>query len=140
MRMNEVIPFLAVKNMATSIAFYVDGLGFAFKHKWEDAGVLRWCQLQLGQASLMLQQFATEGHDARHFSDNRGEGVALCFFCDDAIAFYREVSARGINAPEPRVGNGLWVMQVRDPDGYELLFESPTDVAEDTRLSEIEHK
>lgn len=137
MNMNEVVPFFAVKDMETSIAFYVDGLGFAFKQQWVDEGVLRWCQLQNGHASLMLQQFKTDGHDSRQFSDNKGEGVSLCFFCDDATEFYRSVKARGIDASEPQVGNGLWVTRLIDPDGYELLFESPTDVPEDTKLSDI---
>ena len=137
MPVHEVVPFFAVKDMAQSVAFYVDGLGFEFKHKWVDDGVLRWCRLQIGGAGLMLQQHKTEGHDARHFSANKGEGITLCFFCDDAVAFYRNAKSRGIDAAEPRVGNGMWVMRVTDPDGYELDFESPTDVAEDTKLSDV---
>jgi lactoylglutathione lyase len=137
MRINEVVPFFAVKDMEKSVAFYVDGLGFAFKDKWVDDSVLRWCQLQVGEASLMLQQFRIEGHDSQQFSDNKGEGVTLCFFCDDAVEFYRDVKTRGIDVSEPRVGNGMWVTRVTDPDGYELLFESPADVPEDTKLSDV---
>jgi len=74
MSVHEVVPFLAVKDMEKSTAFYVDGLGFAFRNKW-------------------------------------------------------------VKASAPRVGNGLWVTGVRDPDGFELNFQSPTDVAEGTRLS-----
>jgi catechol 2,3-dioxygenase-like lactoylglutathione lyase family enzyme len=137
MGVSEVVPFFAVKDMAASVAFYVDGLGFAFKNKWVDGDVLWWCHLQIGGAGLMLQQFRAEGHDSRQFSNNKGEGVSLCFFCDDAVAFYRDVKSRGIAASEPRMGNGMWVTQVTDPDGYALFFESPMDVAEDTRLSEV---
>ena len=86
----------------------------------------------------MLQQFNTEGHDSRQFSDNKGEGVMLCFFCADAVAFYRQIRERGIELSEPQVGNRLWVTEMSDPDGYELLFESPTDTPEGTRLSEME--
>jgi lactoylglutathione lyase len=135
MRVNEVVPFFAVKDMEKSVGFYIDGLGFEFKSKWVDDGVLRWCHLQLGGASLMLQQFSTEGHDSQQFSGNKGEGVTLCFFCDDAVEFYQGVKSRGIDASEPHVGNGMWVTQVADPDGYQLLFESLTDMAEDTKLS-----
>ncbi|MCZ6679506.1 MAG: hypothetical protein O7E52_19930, partial [Candidatus Poribacteria bacterium] len=55
--------------------------------------------------------------------DNKGEGVSLCFFCDDALKFYRDVRSRGIDASEPHVGNGMWATQVTDPDGYELAFQ-----------------
>jgi hypothetical protein len=30
----------------------------------------------------------------------------------------------------------MWVTGVLDPDGYHLLFESPTDVAEETEYAE----
>ena len=138
MSVKEVVPFLAVKDMEKSVVFYVDGLGFEFENKWEKDGALQWCHLKSGGAGLMLQQFKTEGHDARQFSDNKGEGVTFCFFCDDAIAFYRAAKSRGIDASEPRVGNGLWVTTATDPDGYELLFESSANVAEGISLSEVE--
>ena len=138
MRVNKVVPFFAVEDMARSVAFYIDGLGFEFEFKWEKEGLLQFCNLQLGEANLMLQQFKTEGHDARQFSDNKGEGVALCFFCDDAVEYYRAVRSRGIDAAEPQVGNGLWVTSIADPDGYNLQFQSPTDVAEGTKLCEVE--
>ena len=64
-------------------------------------------------------------------------GIDLTFTCDDAIVLYHDYRARGLNPSEPEVGNGLWVTQVADPDGYKLLFESLTDVAEDTKLSEV---
>ena len=31
----------------------------------------------------------------------------------------------------------MWVTEMTDPDGYRLLFESPTDVPEETKLSQI---
>ena len=133
----EVVPFLAVAELQASLAFYVDGLGFAMEGKWVDEGVLRWCRLRRGGASLMLQQFRTSGHDARRFTSAKGEGVELCFFCADAVAFYRAVRERGIAATEPQVGNAMWVTEMTDPDGYRLLFESPTDVAEETKLSQL---
>ncbi|HIG54857.1 MAG TPA: hypothetical protein EYQ18_12950 [Candidatus Handelsmanbacteria bacterium] len=86
----------------------------------------------------MLQQFKTEGHDARKFSDSKGEGVSLCFFCDDAVGFYRDVRPRGIVASEPHIGNDWWVTSLSDPDGYNLQFQSQTDAAEGSKLSEVE--
>ena len=32
----------------------------------------------------------------------------------------------------------MWVTNIVDPDGYVLLFESPTSVAEETKLSELD--
>ena len=133
--MNEVIPFLAVADRKKSVAFYIDGLGFAFEKKWVVGDELRWCQLRCGKAAIMLQQFPTEGHDARRFSEPRGEGVTLCLFPDDAIAVYRTVTARGLAPTEPCVSNGMWAFELTDPAGYRLLIESPTESPEGTRLS-----
>lgn len=138
MNTSEVVPFFAVKDMQQSLQFYVDGLGFSLENKWEQDGIIRWCRLQMGGAGLMLQQYRTTGHDAQQFGDNKGEGVSLCFFCEDVTAFYRAIKARGIDASEPQVGNGLWTMGMSDPDGYKLSFESPTEVAEGTKLSDVE--
>lgn len=137
MHVNKVVPFFAVRDIEQSAAFYVDGLGFEVEFKWKKDGLLQFCHLQIGDAGLMLQQFKTTGHDAWQFSDNKGEGVSLCFFCDDAIEFYHGVKSRGFDASEPQVGNGLWVTSIVDPDGYNLAFQSPTDVSEGTKLSAV---
>ena len=107
--------FFAVKDAEKSVVFYIDGLGFEFKNKWVEDGVIRWCHLLIGEAGLMLQQFRTHGHDSRLFRDKKGEGVTLCFFCDDAVGFYRDVTSRGIDASEPFVGNMMWVTEMTDP-------------------------
>jgi lactoylglutathione lyase len=133
----EVVPFLRVSDMERSVRYYVDGLGFTMRNKWVQGGKLRWCWLTLGGAALMLQEFAKEGHDAWLPDGKVGEGVSLVFTCDDAVAIYREVRSRGIEASEPQVGNAMWVTSLSDPDGYRIEFESATDTPEDTKLSGI---
>ncbi len=130
----EVIPFFTVSDMEASLRFYVDGLGFGMTHRWVDEGKLRWCCLSLGGASLMLQEFRREGHDAWVPTGKVGEGVSLCFICADALALREEIGARGLQASRPFVGNGMWVTSISDPDGYRIEFESPTDVPEGTTL------
>jgi lactoylglutathione lyase len=133
----EVVPFLHVSSMERSVRYYMDGLGFTMKYKWVVDGKLRWCWLALGGAALMLQEFPKEGHDSWSPTGKVGEGVSLYFICEDALAIYREVGSRGIEASEPQVGNAMWVTGLTDPDGYRLHFESATDTPEDTKLSEV---
>jgi len=134
----QAVPFFAVSNMEASVRFYVDGLGGEIHERWiDDGGVLRWCWLRLGETALMLQEFR-EGPGSRAPVGKPGEGVSICFICKDALAIYREVTARGIEASRPFVGNGMWVTTVMDPDGYRLEFESMTDVPEETVLAEPE--
>jgi lactoylglutathione lyase len=132
----QAVPFFRVSNMEASLRFYVDGLGCVITHKWIDEGKLRWCWLQLGGAALMLQEFRKEGHDSWVPEGKVGVGVSICFTCEDALKIYREVRSRGVNASRPFVGNAMWVTSVSDPDGYKLEFESPTDLPEETELSE----
>jgi hypothetical protein len=80
----------------------------------------------------MLQEFWKEG-DHFNLPDGKvGIGVGVCFFCKDALALWREFVSRGLSAKRPFVGNGLWVTEIADPDGYKLYFESPTDIPEET--------
>lgn len=132
----QAVPFFGITNMEESLRFYVDGLGFEMTLKWIDEGKLRWCWLQLGGAALMLQEYRKEGHDSWVPEGKLGVGVSICFICNDALAIYREVTSRGIQASRPFVGNGMWVTSLTDPDGYRIDFESVTDVPEGTELSE----
>ncbi len=128
---NEMVPFLMVANMKDALRFYTEGLGFEIEQKWEPDGDIRWCQIRLGGCRLMLQE-----HRQHAGNPDKGMGVVLCIYCDDALALYDAFTVRGIEPEEPYVGNRLWVTRVVDPDGYKIDFESPTDVAEETKLSE----
>jgi lactoylglutathione lyase len=131
----QAVPFFGVRDIEASVRYYVDGLGFAMTISWKPEGRLRWCWLQNGGAALMLQEFWDDGRHNPLPADKLGVGVSVCFICDNALAFYREVTARGIAASRPFVGNRMWVTSLKDPDGYELNFESPTDVPEETEYS-----
>ena len=135
-KVKQVVPFFAVTNMKQSVRYYVDGVGFSMPKKWVVDGKLRWCWLEHGNTALMLQEFRKEGQNAWTPECKVGVGVSICFQCEDALAIYREVTSREIQASRPFVGNGMWVTSVLDPDGYRLEFESYTDVPEETVLSE----
>jgi len=131
----QVVPFFMVADMPRSLAFYIDGLGFTLKHIWtpDSPDQIRWCWLELGGAALMLQDYRL----GRMPAEKRGVGTSLCFQCHDAVALYHEFRSRGLNPQEPFVGNQMWDTLIIDPDGYHLHFESPTDVPEETKLSDL---
>jgi lactoylglutathione lyase len=131
----QAVPFFRVSSIQDSVRYYVDGLGFEMTKKWIDNGKLRWCWLQRGGAALMLQEFRKDGHDSWVPEGRLGEGVSISFICEDALAIYREVTSRGIQASRPFVGNRMWVTSLSDPDGYRIEFESYTDVPEGTAFS-----
>ena len=127
----QAVPFFMVTSMNNSLDFYIKGLGFELKNKWEPRGTIEWCWLQIGNASIMLQEYRTTAQTA-----NPGQGVSVYFVCRDALAFYEQISVRGVVTSEPFVGNNMWVVGLKDPDGYQIFFESPTDVPEETKYSE----
>jgi lactoylglutathione lyase len=130
----EVVPFLGVSDMERSVRHYVEGLGFTITRQWIDGEKLRWCWMTKGRAALMMQEFWKDGVRDGRPEGKLGQGVSLSFQCQDALAIYREVTSRGLQASEPFVGNSMWVFSLVDPDGYRIEFESPTDVPEETRF------
>lgn len=132
----QAVPFFMVGDLKASVRFYVEGLGFRMTNQWLVEDELRWCWLEFGGAAVMLQEFRKDGHD-RNLPDGKvGVGVSVYFICKDAVSLWRDFVSRGLSAKRPFVGNGMWVTGVRDPDGYELYFESPTDVPEETIFSD----
>ena len=126
----QAVPFFMVADMEASLRFYVEGLGFTMTRKWIPHGKLEWCCLELEGVALMLQEY----RPGKLPATKRGEGVSICFQCRDAIAIYRETTARGLQPQRPFVGNSMWVTILQDPDGYKLDFESPTDAPEESVL------
>jgi lactoylglutathione lyase len=132
----KAVPLLLVMDIAKSLRFYVEGIGFRKTKEWVPEGQLRWCWLELDGVALMLQEFG-KGHVP---AGKLGEGVSICFQCRDALALYRQFTSRGLEVQEPFVGNSMWVTIVADPDGYKLDFESHTDAPEEITLGKWEGK
>jgi hypothetical protein len=133
-QVQEIVPLLDVRDMASSMAFYIDGLGFEVTLSWTPEGEIRWLRLQQGGAGLMLQTAMPAG--AHQAGPAPGAGVTFCLLCNDACALYQAALDRNLSPQEPFVGNGLWVTRLVDPDGYILDFASPAEAPEETRLSQ----
>jgi len=127
LNIKQAVPFFWVSNMEASLRFYVDGLGYTRTN-----GKLRWCWLERDSAAHMLQEY----EPGKAPSTKRGEGVSICFQCNDALAIYHQAIARGLHPQRPFVGNAMWVVILTDPDGYKLDFESPTDALEESLYAE----
>jgi uncharacterized glyoxalase superfamily protein PhnB len=130
--LRQAVPFFMVTNMERSIKFYTQGLGFETRFEWKPEGKLEWCWLAREGVALMLQEYRKDFVP----KEKRGEGVSICFVCEDALQLYKEFLENGLAPSEPFVGNQMWVTSIKDPDGYKLDFESATELKEDTTYSE----
>lgn len=130
--LKQAVPFFWVTNIARSMEFYVNKLGFELKIDWKPNGKIEWCWLERERVSLMLQEY----RDGFLPKEKPGVGVSICFICHDALKLYNEFYQKGVNPTEPFVGNRMWITTIADPDGYKLDFESYITVAEETKYSE----
>lgn len=130
--LKQAVPFFMVTNIESSLGFYTKGLGFEIKTEWKPEGKIEWCWLERDGIALMLQEYRKEFLPG----EKLGVGVSICFMCNDSLALYKEFLQKGIFPQEPFVGNKLWVVQLTDPNGYVICFESPADVPEETTYTE----
>lgn len=129
--MNAIIPLLNVQDVARSLAFWRDGLGFEVLQTYEWEGRLAWAQLGKGQVRLMLN--GRGGDPGHRLARERYTDAVLCIAVDDVHALVRELRARGLEVEDPEAQDyGLDEVVLRDPDGYDLALSSPTDLARRT--------
>lgn len=129
--LKQAVPFFMVTSIDRSLDFYVKGLGFEIKMDWRPEGKIEWCWLERESVAIMLQEYR-EGFKP---NEKLGQGVSVCTMCNDTLSLYKEFLQTGLSPQEPFVGNNLWVVNLVDPDGYRISFESPTDVPEETIYS-----
>lgn len=122
------VPFFSVNDMDATIHFYIEGLGFLLLNKWMPRGKIEWCWLQRDGVAMMFKEpNRADGH-YKEPEGKKNAGISVCLQCEDALVLYHEFRSRGISMDEPFVGNHMWVVAIKDPDGYHLNFESKTDV------------
>ncbi len=118
----ELVPLLSAQDIDHSAAFYRDQLGFEITTTWVPNGQLIWCRLERSGSAIMLQQADAEDGPA----ENRGRGVHFYFNCDNVDELRAEFGKRGLHLDPPVVAfYGLKQVFLKDPDGYELCFQSP---------------
>jgi len=117
----ELTPLVIVEDIARSVDFYREKLGFQMTMKWEPGGSLEWCRLERDAAALMLQQACAEDGSP----EGRGRGVIFYFTCNDADAEHARLAGCGWKLDPPQVAfYGMKQLYVTDPDGYELCFQN----------------
>jgi glyoxylase I family protein len=122
-------PLLEVFDMAASLAFYRDVLGFEVVSTSGEPDPDHWALLRLNGVELMLDSAYEPGERPAAPDPARVAGhhdAALYFGCPDVDAAYAHLRALGIAAKEPHVASyGMKQLYVTDPDGYVVCFQWP---------------
>jgi glyoxylase I family protein len=129
-------PLIQVYDMNEALGFYRDRLGFDMV---ADSGEVdapegrhvHWCWLRLGTADLMLNTAYDEGERPSGRDPARQAAHDdLCFHfgvadVDSTAAWLR---GRGLEVGGPKTAPyGMRQAWLRDPDGYQLCFQSAAD-------------
>jgi len=122
-------PLLQVFDMATSLKFYVDVLGFEVVQTDAntEAPNHNWVWLRLNGTDLMLNtayEYANRppAADARRVAAH--DDVTLYFGAPEVDTVYAHLRAKGIEVKQPTVAPyGMKQLYVQDPDGFSLCFQ-----------------
>jgi uncharacterized glyoxalase superfamily protein PhnB len=113
---------LTVNDLAKSLAWYRDVMGFAVDRTHEREGRLLAVSLRAGNVRILISQDdGSKGKDRV-----KGEGFSLQFTTTqdvDAIAARVKGAGGGLDT-EPMDGRGARVFRLRDPDGFRLVVSS----------------
>lgn len=123
----KLVPELLCSDMARSIAFYRDVLGFKILYERPEES---FAYMDLGGASIMLEQESDYWFTGK-LERPYGRGINFEIGVDDVDALYRRVKAadvtlfreieeRWYRRDDQEVGNRQFLVQ--DPDGYLLRF------------------
>jgi len=108
----------AVSDMAASLAYYRDALGFSVEFRWgEPVSYACLCRDNVA-LHLAIQSLARR---------QPGQG-ALCIFVSDVDAIHAEIAARGARVVKPPkdYDYGMRDFDVRDLDGNQITYGMPS--------------
>jgi catechol 2,3-dioxygenase-like lactoylglutathione lyase family enzyme len=126
-----MVPLLQVFDMPTSFRFYRDVLGFEVVSDSGGGDRADWVWFRHGEVHLMLNT-AYEADDRPDSPDAARlashEDTGLFFSCRDLDDLYERLTHRGVQAERPKTAPyGMRQLYAKDPDGYVLCFQWPTD-------------
>lgn len=125
LRLRSLAPALTADDLEKSVRFYVEGLGFTVKERWEEEGKLLGVMLVAGACQVGLSQDDwAKGRD-------RKKGVGFRIFAEtaqDLDAIAARLREHGVEPDGPKEEPwGARSLTATDPDGFKVTL---TAVAE----------
>lgn len=120
----DLMASLTTKDVQTSLAWYVDVLGFTVDERYEPEGTLRAASLKAGNVKILLSQ----DNGAKGWDRVKGQGISLQITTEqdiDAIAARIKAAGGTLESEPADTPWGSRVFRLQDPDGFKLVIASP---------------
>ena len=124
-----ITPLIQVFDMATSLKFYCDVLGFDIVQT--DSNTVtpnhNWVWLRRGNIDLMLntayeRDKRPQSPDPHRIASHGDTGLFIG--APDVDAVFAHLRTKGVDVEEPKIAPyGMKQLYVRDPDGFGLCFQ-----------------
>ncbi len=135
MRLDRLIPMLAVTDLERTRAFYETMLGFRCVSEFGPPGHSVWQMLERDGVKLMFNEVSAASVDPKHVEARKFQVYYL--YPDDVAALHAKLKSRGAAVSELRVTQyQMKEFDLRDPDNYWFWFGQPTDDAPSLREPE----
>jgi uncharacterized glyoxalase superfamily protein PhnB len=118
----SAVPAFLVSDVGATARWYANELGFAVAGTFPDQEPFAYASVQRGGAEIML--LALESYRKPDLRARRPEGVWDAYVRADGVrALFEALRSRPfIQAPLKHQPYGDWEFEVRDPNGYVLVF------------------
>jgi uncharacterized glyoxalase superfamily protein PhnB len=122
LNLTAITPSLTVNDIAASIAWYCDVLGFKVADRWQNGDQLLGAEIKAGGSTFFL------GQDDWKKGRDRVKGEGFRLFCEtnqDVDAIAAAIKSRGGTlTAEPRDEFGRRHFAIDDPSGYKITISS----------------
>ncbi|HEU4994276.1 MAG TPA: VOC family protein [Gemmatimonadaceae bacterium] len=121
-RIHSSVPTFLVSDVGATARWYVRRLGFEFGGTFPKTEPYAYASIHIGQAEIMFLNL--DGYEKPDLSAQRPTGLWDAYIRMDGVRpmFQRVQHEPFIQSPLQRRPYGDWEFEVRDPNGYVLVF------------------
>ena len=136
-QMSSAVPTLLVSDVGSTARWYAERLGFQVAGTFPDDEPYSYASLRREGVEIMLLGLA--GYRKSDLMARRPEGLWDAYVRMRGVhAFYQRLDGQTfINMPLTKQGYGDWEFEVRDPNGYVLVFSELIEVEIDMPSTEM---